>query len=303
MRLRPLLATLLLGVGLCAQQPTLDPANPVDKHVLGFYEAKNWPGLADHFETLGPRDRGRLLQLWFQSLHHARRWERLLAVCDAVIPQQEAQSGPRMSDARRLRALALSRLERHAEAMEAHGENGRLGWPGGFESACAEAQSLNDWKALELYGGNLAATKPGLGLSFQGEALSKQLKFPEAEPLLEKAALLPGHTAMAWADLACCRVQRQAYTEAIEAANRALALEPRNLEALYNRGRARFGLKQYREGREDLASALATGQADPALAENLRQNLDLADKYLAYQEKGAKPPLAPGPPLPKSRKH
>ena len=155
-------AALLLGTRLFAQQPALDPANPVDKQVLAYYQAKDWPGLADHFETLEPRDRGRFLHLWFQSLHHAQRWEGLLA---------------------------------------------------------------------------------------------------------------------------CCRVERQAYPEAVEAADRALALEPKHMEALYNRGRARFGLKQYREGREDLASALATGQADASMAQDLRQNIAMADRYLAYREK------------------
>jgi len=285
MRPARLFAALLLGTLLFAQQPALDPANPVDKQVLAYYQAKDWPGLADHFETMGARDRGRFLYLWFQSLHHAQRWERLLAVCEAVIPQLEAKSGPRISEARALRALALSRLGRHAEAMAAHGENGRLGLATGFESACSEAQALQDWGSLVTYAEALAKTRPGLGLSLKGEALAKQLKFAEAEPVLLEAVQQKGHTAMAWADLACCQVERQAYPEAVEAADRALALEPKHMEALYNRGRARFGLKQYREGREDLASALATGQADASMAQNLRQNIAMADRYLAYREK------------------
>lgn len=287
--LRPLLSAFLCVAGLSAQHlPSLDSANPVDRLVIPLYEAKAWSKLADHFETLGPKDRGRLLNLWLQSLHHAQRWERLLAVCEAVIPQQESKSGPQMSNARSLRALALSRLGRHAEAMAAHAENGRLGFPAGFENACSEAQALQDWGALAAYAAALAKTQPGLGLSLKGEALAKQLKFGEAEPVLLEALKLAGHTAMAWADLACCRVERQAYLEAVEAANRALVLEPKNLEALYNRGRARFGLKQYREGREDLASALATGQADASMAQTLQQNIAMADRYLAYREKAPK---------------
>ncbi len=281
------LLTLLLGSLLFAQQPTLDPTNPVDKEVLGFYQVKDWSGLADHFESLGPKDRGRLLYLWFQSLHHAQRWERLLAVCDAVIPQLESKSGPYRSDARSLRALALSRLGRHAEAMAAHAENGRLGFPAGFENACSEAQTLQDWISLAVYAEVLSKTRPGLGLSLKGEALSMQLKFKEAEPVLLEAVQRDGHTAMAWADLACCRVERQAYAEAIQAADRALALESGNVEALYNRGRARFGLKQYRPGREDLASALATGRADTSMTQNLRQYLQIADRYLAAHPKAA----------------
>lgn len=262
----------------------------VRNKVDGFQSAKNWPGLCDYLETLDPKLRGALLETWLSALKKAGRNERLLQICAAVIPQLDGDKGPRLSTARLFRAGALSALERHQEALDAHAENGRLGFPPAFESACAEARILGDWAALALQAEALAATQPGLGQSLKGESLCKQLKFQEAEPILDQAVLLPGATAMAWADLACCRVERQVYGQAIEAANQALAKEPAHLEALYNRGRAYFGLKQYWEGRQDLAAALATGQADPSMAENLRSNISLADKYLAFQEKKAQSP-------------
>lgn len=265
----------------------LPPA--VQSRVDQLLSAKDWPALADYLESLPPRQRGALLETWLRSLNKSGRFERLLQVCDAAIPQMEAGQGPRLTTARLFRAQALSGLERHAEAMAAHAENGRLGFPAGFESACGEARVLQDWTSLAALAGELAKTRPGLGLSLKGEALAKQLNFAEAEPVLAEAVKLEGHTAMAWADLACCLVQRQAYQEAIEAAARALALEPRNLEALYNRGRARFGLHQYQEGREDLAAALATGQADTSMAQNMRHNIELADRYLAYAKGAGKP--------------
>ena len=262
----------------------------IQKKIDGFQNGKEWNGLCDYLETLSPKIRGQLLETWLSALKKAGRHERLLEICEAAIPQMDGGKGPRLSTPRLFRAGALSALEYHAEALEAHAENGRLGFPTSYQSACAEARILGNWAALASHAEALAATQPGLGLSLRGEALCKQLKFPEAEPLLEKAITLPGATAMAWADLACCRVERRAYPEAIEAANRALALDPRHLEAHYNLGRAHFGLKQYKDGRDALAAALDTGQADPAMAENIRTNLALADRYLAYQEKKAQAP-------------
>jgi len=180
-------------------------------------------------------------------------------------------------------------LHGHTGVAVARDENGSLGYSQGYEYALAEARMDGDWQSLAAHAAALATSKPGLGLSLQGEALCKLLQFSAAEPILEKAVALAGHTAMAWADLACCRVERQAYLEAIEAAARALTQEPQNMEALYNRGRAHFGLKQYREGRADLAAALATGQADPAMTQNIRTNIALADRYLAYQEQKNRP--------------
>ena len=264
----------------------------VQSRVDLLLKSQDWSGLADYLEVLAPRLRGALLETWLRSLSKSGRFERLLQVCDAAVPQMDAGKGPKLTTARLFRALALSRLERHAEAMKAHAENGRLGFPAAFENACSSAQALQDWPALAEYAETLSKTLPGLGLSLKGEALAKQLRFTEAEPVLAEAVQLSGHTAMAWADLACCLVERQAYPEAIEAADRGLAMEPLNLEALYNRGRARFGTKHYREGRDDLASALATGRADASMTENLQRNIALADRYLAYYEKAPRKPAA-----------
>lgn len=280
---------LALTLSLSAQE-ALTLGDPVGIKVVELQKAKDWTGLADFLETLTPAQRGKHLMSWMESLNRAKRWERLLDVCDASLPQIEAKTGPRLGVPRLLRAHVLTQLQRHGEARLAHAENGALGYLDGYENACAEARADNDWESLAVHAKALAASKPGLGLSLHGEALCKQLKFQEAEPVLEKAITLPGATAMAWADLACCRVERNAYAEAISAANQALTLEPHNMEAHYNRGRAHFGLKQYQEGREALAAALATGQADPSMTENIRTNIAMADRYLAHQEKKAQAP-------------
>lgn len=277
---------LALTLSLSAQE-AFTLGDPVGMKVVELQKVKDWTGLADYLETLTPAQRGKHLLSWMESLNRAKRWERLLEVCDANLSQMEAKTGPRLGIPRLLRAQALTQLLRHGEARLAHAENGALGYPDGYENACAEARADNDWESLAMHAKALAASKPGLGLSLQGEALCKLLKFQEAEPILEKAVTTEGHTAMAWADLACCRVERKAYPEAVSAANQALVLESHNMEAHYNLGRAHFGLMHYKDGRDALAAALATGQADPAMAENIRTNLALADRYLAYQEKKA----------------
>jgi len=280
-------AVAITAVSTLGAQDSFEMGDPVSRHIASLQKAKDWLGLADYLETLTPAQRGKQLVTWMEALNRSRRWERLLEVCNASIPQLEAKTGPKLGLPRLLRAQALSQLQRHGDARIAHAENGALGYPDGFENACAEARLEGNWEALATHAQALAASKPGLGFSLHGEALCKLQRFKEAEPLLEQAVALEGHTAMAWADLACCRVERKAYPEAVIAADRSLAMEPANIEALYNRGRARFGLQQYQDGRNDLAAALALGKADPALRENLQLNIGLADRFLESQRKAA----------------
>lgn len=280
-------AVAITMVSILGAQDALDLGDPVSLRIASLQKIKDWAGLADYLETLTPAQRGKQLFTWMEALNRSRRWERLLEVCNACIPQLEAKTGPKLGLPRLLRAQALSQLQRHSEARIAHAENGALGYPDGFENACAEARLEGNWEALATHAQALAASKPGLGFSLRGEALCKLLRFKEAEPILEQAVALEGHTAMAWADLACCRVERKAYPEAVTAADRSLGMEPANIEALCNRGRARFGLQQYQDGRNDLAAALALGKADPALRENLQLNIGLADRFLESQRKAA----------------
>ena len=49
------------------------------------------------------------------------------------------------------------------------------------------------------------------------------------------------------------------------------------VEALFNRGRARFELKRYRESQDDFRAALDLQPGNTVLAENLRQ----AERYAA----------------------
>lgn len=253
-------------------------------------KAKDWTALVAFIDTLSPSRQDQLLATHLKALQGAGQLDRMLALCRAKIPLLDGPGGPRLSVARIGEAQALSRLDRHSEAAEAHRRNGRLGLAIGWTNALAEFRAAQDFTALLATAEELLARLPRhLEASvYRGEALAKLGRYPEAEPTLQAAVELDPKAAMAWADLACCRVERQAYGEAIEAADRALALDPAQVEALYNRGRARFGLRQYREGRQDFAAALATGKADPSLAGALQQSISQADRFLAYQEKHIK---------------
>jgi tetratricopeptide (TPR) repeat protein len=242
-------------------------------------KAKDWAGLADWFETVPPAVRGRYYEWWIQSLNRSRRWQRLLVICEALQPQIEAKSGPRLGTYRLYRAQALSQLGRHAEAAQAHSENGHLGYADGFPNACTEARLARDWSLLLTCSDEFLAKHPedAPGLAWKGEALARLDRLSEAEPLLRAALAKDPKHAYAWNNLGRCLNEKKAWAEACEALDKALLLEPGQPEALFNRGRCLFELKRYRESRDDFRAALALQPGDPVLAENLRQ----AERYAA----------------------
>jgi tetratricopeptide (TPR) repeat protein len=242
-------------------------------------KAKDWAGLADWFETMPPSIRGKYYEYWIQSLNRSQRWSRLLAVCEALQPQLEVKSGPRLGTYRLYRAQALSQLGRHAEAGQVHAENGRLGFPDGFPNACAEARLAQDWEALLAFSEQHLLKQPdgAMGLAWKGEALARLGRLDEAEAVLRTATTKDPTIAYAWNNLGRCLNERKAWTEACAALDKALEIEPNQLEALFNRGRCRFELKRYAESRNDFRAALTQRPGDPNLTENLRQ----AERYAA----------------------
>lgn len=263
------------------------PLSPQDAHVVGgaietrvqtLTQAKDWNGLADFFETLSPKERGLRLTGWLQALNRSQRWERLAQVCDAVLPQEDAQQGAKLTLTRLLRAQALSQLQRHPEAMVAHAENGRLGWAEGYPNACAEARLCRDWPSLQAHAEALLAKTPDhpQALAWKGEALARMDQFSQAEPLLQKALTLDPKQPEGWSNLGRCLNERKAWAEGLAACDQALALAPTLMEAHYNRGRACFELARYQEARDAFQTALTMLPGDPVLQENLRQ----AQRYL-----------------------
>lgn len=273
-----------LQVPPALQQPLLPQA--IQAQAEALEKAQKWNALADFFESLSPKERGLFLTYWLKSLQKAQRWERMLEVCDAAIPQIEGKTGPRMGLERSLRANALSHLGRHAEALAAHQENGKLGSSASYRSACSEARLVPDWTREQACADALLALKPGdaEALAWKGEALAQQKLFKEAEPVLREAIKGDPKQPLAWSNLGRCLNERAAWPEALETLNQALALDPALPEAHYNRGRTNFELKHFQLSVEDFRVAFASNPEDPELKENLHQ----AERYLKAQRNGAK---------------
>ncbi len=273
--------------------PAARPAVPLAEaraRAAALEQARDWNGLADYMETLDPRSRGILVEAWLRALRNADRPDRLLQVCDAVIPQLEPTGKPVLSTPRLYRALALTRLGRHADAMAAHAENGRLGDPAGLRNACVEAQAGSDWRMLEALATELQEKTPFKkeGATWHGEALFRQGRLDEAEAQFRTCTQTDPGQAYGWAMLGACLAARRACAEAIEALDRAIAADPAKVEPYFNRALAKFGLKRYAEGRDDLLKARALQPDDPAVRAQVEENLRMAEKYLRSQ-------AAPGP--------
>lgn len=242
-------------------------------------QAEAWGKLADWFEKASPATRVKYYEWWLQSLNRTARWKRLLSACDAVQPKVEGKTGPRLGTYRLYRAQALSQLGRHVEAAHAHAENGKLGYPDGLPNACEEARLAQDWKSLLAYSEALLKQKADdpAGLAWKGEALSRLGRLAEAEPVLRATVAKSPKDAYAWNNLGRCLNAKKAWSEACEAFDRALALQPDQLEARFNRGVSRFELKRYADSREDFQAALALRPGDLTITRNLRE----AEKALA----------------------
>lgn len=254
--------------------------------IEALQKAQQWGALSDYFETLTPKERGANLAVWLQALQRAERWPRLLEVCDAVIPQLEAQSGPKLTIPRLERAQALSALNRHAEAEAAHEQNGKLGYANGFINACVEARNAQDWPGLERCSQQLLAIKHDdyQALAWNGEAIARQGRYGEAEPLLRQAVAGDPQQALAWNNLGRCLNAKQAWAEAVACLDKAVALDPAEWEARYNRGIAQFQLGHYADSINDLKAASLANPSDP----QIRKDLASAESYAHGGAKGSR---------------
>ena len=264
------------------------PAEAFSAAMEALLKAKDWAGLADWFESATPSIRGKHYDVWLQSLNRSRRWARLVEVCEALQPQLEAKSGPRLGIYRLYRAQGLGQLGRHAEAAFAYMEVARLGGLAGFTNACSEAQLGEDWDDMLAWSEEWLQKYPGdaAGQAWLGDALAHQGKLVEAEAYLRAAVEKDPKLAYAWNNLGRCLNLKKAWAEARTALTKSLALEPGQVEPLMSRGKAQFELGQYAESRDDFRAALALRPGDPVLQENLRQ----AERYLLTQT----PKKAPG---------
>ncbi len=261
---------------------------PEDLRVMELFKAKNWTGLADHFEALGPKDRGRHLVTWMVALHRANRHDRTLEVCDAVLSQLQNPKDPQVLAAYEFKARSMSAKGQSAEAAKAWEAIGSLpGQESHLDNAVVEARNASDWATMarvaRLRGERSPGLKP-LADGWLGEALARQDQFLEAEGVLRAALAALPKQPHAWSNLARCLNNKKAWPEALEACDKALALDPKLVEARYNRGRACFELARYQEARDDFQAALGLLPGDPVLLANLKQ----AQRYLDVTTKPKK---------------
>ena len=253
--------------------PALTVMSDADPKIAAMEKGEQWGPLADYIETLSPKQRGAHLSTWLKALQKTARWPRLLEICNAVLPQLEGAKGPQLSIARLERAQALSGLGRHGEAELAHEQNGKLGYAPGFANACVEARNAQDWSGLERCAGELLAAAPSdaQGLAWKGEAMAKQERYADAEPLLRQAVQADPSQEMAWNNLGRCLNAKQAFAEAVEALDHAVALDANEWEARYNRGLAEFRLGRYEASLKDLKAASALNPNDPGIRKDLAE--------------------------------
>jgi tetratricopeptide (TPR) repeat protein len=291
-----MLTTLLSPCLFAAQTPPpprissereLAPAgSTLDARILALQKAGSWEELADLFEGLDAKGRGLRLGIWLEALKKSARWARLGQVLDAVIPQYEAQGRKTLVE-RLLRAYAYEKEGQPAAALETYLKLGESGEFNGFVMASDLASRTGDREAFvrSAEGACARFPKAAEGWAWRGEAFFQAGKYTDAEPYFLTAVELNPRQTASWVNLSGCRNTRGAYLEAIEAADRALALDPKKLEARFNRALALFGLKRYPEGREDMVKALALNPTSLEYRNLIEENIRMADAFLARQGK------------------
>lgn len=261
------------------------PGTPDLKRLAELQKNGKWDELSDAFETLSPKDRGQYLGVWLDALDRAKRWSRLLAVCEAVEGQLKGQSGHLEILKRKAKALSkLGRMLEAARCCESIGDAGELFY---YVQALEYTREAGDWGLMDAIATKLLAGRPKdpIGLAVKGEALARMERFTEAEPFLQQAVVANPKDPWVLVNLAGCLNERKAWTEALAACDQALGLDPKVVPARINRGRALFELGRFRESKADYEAALAELPGNAMLEENLRQ----ANRYLEAQLRASKP--------------
>ncbi len=279
-----------LFLPLAAQeiQSGFELGSPYDGQIQKLLNAKSWVALADYLTYMPAKERLARSATWLKAMYEAGQHEKLVEVVNSNLITWEAKTGPVLGLGRRYRAQSLIHLKRHAEAVAAHLENGHLGDSNGYPNALAVARSTEDWNLLIATAETVLVKKPGHAeaTAYKGEALAKQGKFSEAEPSLQAAVKAFPARSTAWSALSICLMERGEHQAGFDAASKAVELDPKYLEARYNRIRASLALQRYEEGRAELVAALALNP-EPSLAALLKDLLDRTDRYLEGQAKKA----------------
>lgn len=274
---------LLAALPLAAQTPGMDVqnGNPADARMVLLMNTKQWKALADHLEAISPKDRDRNLT----ALHRAERWARLVEECPPVVERlsKDAANPPIM--ARQYLALAYTRLGQLPEAVAIYLAAGS---PRDLENALGTAWTSKDYPFLLQTAERVLALNPSMpeAGALKGEWLAKLGRFGEAEPFLLEATVRLPNRPTSWSDPSRCQQERGAAEEAMASAGKALELDPKLIEAWYNRSRSLIALKRYPEAREDLAAGLALDPT-PETRANPETILGQVDRYLEGQARKA----------------
>lgn len=249
-----------------------------------LYKSGKWSELSDAFEEMTPSERGRYLITWVEALERCQRWPRLIEVCESAEPQLAGKPESNVLASKRIKALV--KLDRLGEAVKGCERLGDGGDPYFYVMGLEHARQASDWAAMDVLATKLLANRPTdpIGLAVKGEALARLERFADAEPFLKQATAANPKDPWIWVNLAGCLNERKAWSEALEACDHALAMDPSLAHARINRGRACFELARYAEAKADYEAALALLPGNPVLLENLRQT----QRYLEAQQKGRK---------------
>lgn len=293
----PLLGLILLApqsrepIPLSAAQTELD--RRIHNQVASLQELP--ASLCQFMDTLTEAQRRPHVDIWIQALAQSEQWIRLKEVASA---HRQTKGLPLAKYEQRSMRLvqAHTRLGEPREAIRISLEMASRGLKRHEDPALAMARNTQDWPYLQEVTDQVLQRDPAQpsALMWKAEALVMQGRMADAEPYLVKALVHKPAEVTLWANLAGARQMRGASAEALEAADKAIALDPHCMAAQRNRAAALMGLNRYAEARAALAQSLLVAK-DPAQRADLQDLLARTDRYLAWQEKQAAARPAPKP--------
>lgn len=266
------------------------PADPPLPHIAEI-EQKVWslnkqPATQVAFiESLPAAYQERFRDVCAEALRTSGQWVKLLTLTDTQLADPKLKPEVKVIYYVR-RIQALRKLNRLPEAVDAHFPPADLNRPDFLTEALNLARTSNDWVLLEQTADKVLSRQPAHAdaMAWKAESMVLQGKMAESEPFLIKAVALKPKQVTLWANLAACRQMRGASAEALEAADRAIALDALCMEAHRNRAAALMGLNRYEEAQAALTQALVVAQ-DPAQRADLEDLKARTERYLVWQQK------------------
>lgn len=288
----PLLCALLLGSLSPQDTPPVPKAHAlteleirINNHLASLQDTP--ATLCQFMDTLTEEQRAPHVDIWIQSLAACKQWTKVRQVAGAHRNAPKIPLGLYEQRSMRLAQAHLA-LGEPRDAVRIYLEMGARGLTRHHEPALAYAQNTEDWAYLQTVADQVLARVPEQPSALQWKAQSLVMlgKMAEAEPFLARAVVHKPKEASLWANLAAARQTRGASAEALEAADKAIAVDALCMPAHRNRAAALMGLNRHEEARTALTQTLLVAK-DPAQRADLEDLLARTDRYLAWQEKQA----------------